>query len=71
MDDLLKSTKCLDYLEGLAIKICENGIVIDNSVCPGAVKEMGDILVPALANSLLSAEYMCSEILGECTSPTY
>jgi len=35
-------------------------------VCPGAVKEMGDIIVPVLADFLLSPEYMCNRVLDAC-----
>jgi hypothetical protein len=32
---------------------------------------MGDILIPVLADSVLSADYMCAYTLGLCDSPVY
>ena len=39
-------------------------------MCPGAVKIMGDVIVPVLANFLLSPDYVCSRILTMC-DPVY
>lgn len=73
-DSLLKSDKFVGFLEGLITKVCQAGAFFedsDPSVCAGAVKEMGDIIVPSLVNSFLSPDYMCAEILSYCSSPTY
>ena len=32
---------------------------------------MGDVIVPVLADSVLSADYMCAYTLELCASPTY
>ena len=45
---------------------------MDNStVCPGAVKEMGDIILPVLSESLLDPEFFCTEFLGYCSTSYY
>jgi len=43
----------------------------NGTVCHGAVKEMGDIIVPVIAQSLLSPDYFCSEFLSYCSNSSY
>lgn len=50
--------------------VCHQIETANNTVCPGAVTEMGDIIVPVLANFLLSPDYICSRILQQC-SPAF
>ena len=71
LDTLLKSQSFINKLETFAIKICANDFVYNDTVCPGGVKNMGDILVPVLADSLLSADYMCAYFLEICATRTY
>lgn len=69
-DMLFKSEKVISALEGVAIKICPF-VVTNDTVCVGAVTEMGDILLPVLADSILSSDYMCAYFLELCDTPTY
>ena len=54
-------------LEGVATIICGKYVTPDQVVCHGAVKTMGDIIVPVLSESILSPDYFCGEFLGYCT----
>ena len=57
-------------LEEFGVMVCQQIETANNTVCPGAVKEMGDIIVPVLAKFLLSPDYICSRVLGYC-DPVY
>lgn len=35
-------------------------------MCPGAVSEMADVIIPTLTNFILSPDYLCSRVLGMC-----
>jgi hypothetical protein len=61
----------VDLLERVAETICADYVVSNSTVCHGAVKEMGDIILPVLAESLLSPDYFCSEFLGVCSNSSY
>lgn len=41
------------------------------TVCHGAVKEMGDVIIPVIENSLLDPDYFCSEFVGQCDTKYY
>jgi len=72
LDTFLKSESGLGKLENFAISLCEGPFIgLYPSVCEGAVTEMADILIPVLADSFLSADYMCAYMLGLCSSPVY
>ena len=43
----------------------------NDTVCAGAVKEMSDIIVPVLTQSLLDPDFFCTEFLGQCDSNYY
>jgi hypothetical protein len=60
-----------DYLEGIAEIICGKFVTPDQTVCHGAVTEMGDIIVPVLADSVFSPDYFCGEFLGYCSSSNW
>jgi sphingomyelin phosphodiesterase len=60
-----------DMLEGIAEKICLRYVVDLQKVCQGAVKEMGDIIIPVLSQSIFSPDYFCGEFLGYCTDENY
>ena len=51
--------------------ICAKYVVENSTVCSGAVKEMGDIILPVLASSLLDPEFFCTEFLGYCSTSYY
>lgn len=36
-------------IEKAAVLICADYVAMNDTVCPGAVKEMGDIIIPVLA----------------------
>jgi sphingomyelin phosphodiesterase len=40
-------------------------------VCVGAVKEMGDIIVPQIFEHLFAPKYACSRMLGFCSNPSW
>lgn len=40
-------------------------------VCIGAIKEMGEVVVPQLIHSVFSPKYFCSRISGFCSKPEY
>ena len=40
-------------------------------VCEGAVKDMGEYLVPSILGSTLSPNYFCARMVGVCASPDY
>ena len=48
--------------------VCDQIEKNNNTVCPGAVTEMGDVIVPTLTNLLLSPDYICSRVLSTCES---
>jgi len=69
-DKLFSGTK--DMLETVADIVCADYVMKQNdTVCHGAVAEMGDVLVPVLEQSLLDPDYFCSEFLGQCSSKNY
>lgn len=70
-DSWLSSRSTEDLLEGVAAKICERYVIQDQTVCNGAVHEMGDIIVDALTQSVFSPDYFCGEFLGYCTDIHY
>ena len=69
-DAIFKSQVVIDKLEGVAEFICSNGIVRNSTLC-GAVKLMGNILLPVVADTVLGADFFCAEFLGVCDSPHY
>jgi len=71
IDNVLTSESGINRLEAFAVGVCLNYVTTIEEVCNGAVKEMGDILLPVLAESFLSADYFCAEVLSLCSFPTY
>ena len=58
-------------LEPLVTELCvifgiDNG---ERSVCKGAIGEMGNSLMPALAEGVLSVTRVCDEVLHVCKTP--
>jgi len=70
-DSWLESKSAEELLEGAAEKICMNYVLEDKTVCHGAVTEMGDIILPVLAESVFSPDYFCGELLGYCSDSYY
>ena len=58
-----------DLLESFATYAC--GMVIDPTVCQGAVHEMGDIVIESLAEGVLDPDFFCSEFAGYCSASNY
>jgi len=58
-----------DLLESFATYAC--GMVIDPTVCQGAVHEMGDIVIDSLAEGVLDPDFFCSEFAGYCSASNY
>ena len=46
-------------------------VIDDINVCKGAIKEMEDIIIPVLTQSVFSPDYFCGEFLGYCTDENY
>ena len=68
-DAYFTSRSTEDLLEGFATYAC--GMVIDKTVCQGAVHEMGDILIESLAEGVLDPDFFCSEFAGYCAASNY
>lgn len=66
LDASLTSDIVTKSLEEFGVMVCQQIETANNTVCPGAVKEMGDIIVPVLANFMLSPDYVCSRVLSYC-----
>ncbi len=66
LDSAIRSKVVTQALEQFGILICNQIEKTNNTVCPGAVKEMGDIIVPVLTNFLLGPEYLCSRVMKVC-----
>jgi hypothetical protein len=62
VETLLTSRVTMDALEGIAVNICHN-VVKNDTICPPVIKKMGDVLLPVLSGSLLSADSFCGEFL--------
>ena len=69
LDTAIKTKVVTQALEEFAILICNQMMTANNTVCPGAVTEMGDIIVPVLANFLLGPDYLCSRVMKVCHDP--
>lgn len=69
-DYIVNSRAFIEKGEEVATFICENGMVRNSTMC-SIVKMMGDILVPVVAESILSADYLCSYALQVCDRPRY
>jgi hypothetical protein len=55
----------------LAELICHKVESTNNTVCPGAVHEMGIIILPVLTNFTLSPDYMCNKVKPLCNEIEY
>lgn len=66
LDGGMRTKVVTKSLEEFGVLVCNQIETANNTVCPGAVGEMGDIIVPVLANFLLSPDYVCSRILSMC-----
>lgn len=71
LDNVVRTETVVNALESFAVLICHQVESTNNTVCPGAVKEMGDIIVPVLTNFLLSPEYVCNKVLGACNDVSF
>ena len=71
-DYFVPSKLVVKAIEAIADTVCSKFVMKSNStVCNGAVKEMTVVILPVLAESLLSAETVCTELLGLCSTPHY
>ena len=68
-DKVFASKTNTDILETLSVLVCD--MVVNKTVCKGVIKEMGDVLVPVITQSLLEPDYFCSEFLGACSNSGY
>jgi hypothetical protein len=62
----MRASVTVKALESFGVLVCDQIETANTTVCPGAVTEMGDIIVPVLTNFLLSSDYVCSRILHYC-----
>ena len=68
---ILQTRVVMDTIEGFAEQICHSVVKKNITVCPGAVRIMGDVILPALTRLVLSPDYMCNKIVGICKDTTY
>jgi hypothetical protein len=66
IDDVVRKETVTNAILKVAELICNQVESANNTVCPGAVTEMGDIMIPVLADFLLSPDYMCNRVLSYC-----
>lgn len=66
LDSSIKTKTITKALEQFAVLVCHSVEAQNTTVCPGAVQEMGDIIVPVLANFLLGPDYLCANVLNYC-----
>lgn len=68
---ILDNKSVMTGLEWLTKEICEAFHIEggDPSVCKGAIDTMANYLLPALVNGPLSAQAVCDESMGVCSSP--
>ena len=66
IDSSIKSQVVTQALEEFSIMVCHQIETQNNTVCPGAVTEMADVIIPTLTNFILGPDYLCSRVLGMC-----
>ena len=66
LDSAVRTKTITKALESFAVLVCDQMESTNTTVCPGAVTEMGDIIVPTLTNFLLSPDYICGRVLDHC-----
>jgi len=66
LDTSIRTKTITKALEQFAVLVCDTIEAQNTTVCPGAVTEMGDIIVPVLANFLLGPDYLCANVLNYC-----
>jgi hypothetical protein len=64
LDSAIRTKVVTKALESFGVLVCNQIEKTNNTVCPGAVTEMGDVIVPTLTNFLLSPDYLCSRVLS-------
>ncbi len=69
LDSAIRTKVVTKALEQFGVLVCNQIESLNHTVCPGAVTEMGDIIVPVLTNFLLSPDYLCSRVMKICTDP--
>ena len=62
-----------DFIRNIGEDLISYGcsFYMNETVCSGAVHEMGDVLVPQMTEFLLTGNYSCSRLLGFCATPTW
>ena len=66
LDAAIKTSIIKDAIEAFGVIVCNQIEKHNNTVCPGAVKAMGDVIVPSMVNLLFSSDYICSRALQVC-----
>ena len=70
VDYILSKQISIDIAEYFIIQVCKT-IIDSPDVCIGAVKDMGEFLVPSILSSTLHPNYFCSRMVGFCAKPNY
>ena len=70
-DKVIRSSFVIGSLEKFGVFVCHFIESHNTTVCPEAVKEMGDIMIPMLTNLILSPTYACGKGLNLCTDVKY
>lgn len=71
IDDVVRTETVTNAIEAFAVLVCNQIESANTTVCPGAVKEMGDIMIPVLANFLLTPDYICNRVLTACSDVSF
>ena len=71
IDLILTEKLSQEFLELIAEEICVTFKIYggDRDVCKGAIDLMANILLPAIADGVLSSNRVCDELLHLCSSP--
>lgn len=69
-DQVFKAPLTISKVENFGEYLCANYFVNNSTMC-SAVKMMGDILLPVLADTVLGSDFFCAQVLGVCDSPHY
>jgi len=69
----LRKQSTVDMIIDFSIKVCIAKGLADpaESVCPGIVTLMGDVILKMLGDDWLTKDRICNELLGYCSHPVY
>jgi hypothetical protein len=71
LDKTINTKVITNLILTLAEKVCDKMESKNNTVCPGAVTEMGVIILPVLTDLFLSPDYFCNMVKPVCNDVEY